>query len=109
MLLRLAKANCQYCAAVFLATLAGNKGIEPHRVVLLAVWLESAMKPKRKAVQLAMHCRCGREAVLAHGMCATCYTLRRLRDAVDVSGRRLAFDKALKGHICLRLLSRGRS
>lgn len=35
------------------------------------------MKPKGKAVQLAMHCRCGREAVLAHGMCATCYTLRR--------------------------------
>ena len=24
-----------------------------------------------------MHCRCGREAVLAQGMCATCYTLRR--------------------------------
>jgi 5-methylcytosine-specific restriction endonuclease McrA len=35
------------------------------------------MKPKRKAVQLAMHCRCGRETMLAHGMCATCYTLRR--------------------------------
>ena len=24
-----------------------------------------------------MHCRCGRETMLAHGMCATCYTLRR--------------------------------
>ena len=35
------------------------------------------MKPKTKAVQLAMHCRCGRETMLAHGMCATCYTLRR--------------------------------
>ena len=27
--------------------------------------------------QLAMHCRCGRESVLALGMCSTCYTLRR--------------------------------
>ncbi len=35
------------------------------------------MKPKGKAIQLAMHCRCGREAMLAQGMCATCYTLRR--------------------------------
>ena len=46
-------------------------------VALLPVCLESAMKPRGKAVQLAMHCRCGREAVLAHGMCATCYRLRR--------------------------------
>ena len=35
------------------------------------------MKPKAKAIQLAMHCRCGRESMLAHGMCSTCYTLRR--------------------------------
>jgi hypothetical protein len=35
------------------------------------------MKPKGKAVQLAMHCRCGRESILAHGMCSTCHTLRR--------------------------------
>ncbi len=46
-------------------------------MVLLFVCLESAMKPRDKAVQLAMHCRCGRETMLAHGMCATCYTLRR--------------------------------
>ena len=32
---------------------------------------------QRKVVQLAMHCRCGRESVLALGMCSTCYTLRR--------------------------------
>lgn len=35
------------------------------------------MKPRIKAIQLAMHCRCGRETILAQGMCATCYTLRR--------------------------------
>lgn len=35
------------------------------------------MKRRGKAVQLAMHCRCGRENVLALGMCSTCYTLRR--------------------------------
>jgi hypothetical protein len=31
----------------------------------------------KKGVQRAMYCRCGRERILAHGMCATCYTLRR--------------------------------
>ena len=35
------------------------------------------MKQRRKAVQLAMHCRCGRASVIALGMCPTCYTLRR--------------------------------
>ena len=56
---------------------AGREGENLHRMALQFVCLESAMKPKRKAVQLAMHCRCGRETMLAHGMCATCYTLRR--------------------------------
>jgi len=27
--------------------------------------------------QRAMHCRCGKAKLLAHGMCAVCYTLRR--------------------------------
>lgn len=27
--------------------------------------------------QHAMHCGCGRAKILAHGMCAVCYTLRR--------------------------------
>lgn len=31
----------------------------------------------KKLVQKALHCRCGREKVLAHGLCATCYTLKR--------------------------------
>lgn len=31
----------------------------------------------KKGTQRVMHCRCGREKVLANGLCATCYTLRR--------------------------------
>lgn len=31
----------------------------------------------KRGIQRFMHCRCGRERVLANGMCATCYTLRR--------------------------------
>ncbi len=34
-----------------------------------------------------MHCRCGREKVLANGMCATCYTLRR-QDEANFGGLR---------------------
>jgi hypothetical protein len=32
---------------------------------------------KQKGVQRAMHCSCGRARILAHGLCATCYTLKR--------------------------------
>ena len=31
----------------------------------------------RKPKQHAMHCRCGKAKILAHGMCAVCYTLKR--------------------------------
>ena len=31
----------------------------------------------RKGTQSAMHCPCGREKLLARGLCATCYTLKR--------------------------------
>ena len=31
----------------------------------------------KHGVQRVLHCRCGRQRVLANGMCATCYTLRR--------------------------------
>ena len=31
----------------------------------------------KKSVQLAMYCGCGNEKILAHGLCATCYTLKR--------------------------------
>ena len=32
------------------------------------------MKASRQRV---MHCPCGNQKVLAHGLCATCYTLKR--------------------------------
>ena len=51
--------------------------------------LGTAMKRRGRAVQLAMHCRCGRESVLALGMCSTCYTLRRQdEDTSAVCGKR---------------------
>lgn len=31
----------------------------------------------RKPKQHAMHCRCGKAKILANGMCAVCYTLKR--------------------------------
>jgi 5-methylcytosine-specific restriction endonuclease McrA len=31
----------------------------------------------KKGTQRAMHCPCGREKILAQGLCATCYTLKR--------------------------------
>lgn len=30
----------------------------------------------KRAVQRALHCRCGRAKVIARGLCAVCYTLR---------------------------------
>ena len=40
------------------------------------------MKPRtiKTGVQRALHCRCGREKILALGLCATCYTLKRQDD-----------------------------
>jgi 5-methylcytosine-specific restriction endonuclease McrA len=37
--------------------------------------------------QRGVHCRCGREKILAHGLCASCYTLKR-RDAERFGGLR---------------------
>jgi hypothetical protein len=34
-----------------------------------------------KRGQIAMHCACGRPGIVAHGLCATCYTLKRQDDA----------------------------
>ena len=31
----------------------------------------------KKQAQRSMHCRCGRSKIVAHGLCGTCYTLRR--------------------------------
>lgn len=45
------------------------------------------MRRKRKPVQVAMHCRCGNPKILARGLCATCYTLKR-QDAEYFGGLR---------------------
>ena len=52
----------------------------------------------RKPKQHAMHCRCGKAKILAHGMCAVCYTLRR-QDEEYFGGLR---EKALErdGYRC---------
>jgi hypothetical protein len=34
----------------------------------------------KTSTQGVLHCRCGRDQILAMGMCATCYTLRRQDD-----------------------------
>jgi 5-methylcytosine-specific restriction endonuclease McrA len=34
----------------------------------------------REGLQRAMHCRCGNPKILAHGLCSTCYTLKRQDD-----------------------------
>ncbi len=63
----------------------------------------------KKGTQRAMHCPCGREKILAHGLCATCYTLKRqdeeyfggLREAVlDRDGYR--FCTAPSQRYCCR-------
>jgi hypothetical protein len=33
----------------------------------------------KAGVQRALYCRCGNEKILALGLCATCYTLKRQR------------------------------
>jgi hypothetical protein len=35
----------------------------------------------KKGIQRALQCRCGREKILAQGMCSTCYTLKRQDEA----------------------------
>ena len=44
-------------------------------------------KAVKRDTQRFMHCRCGREKILANGMCAVCYALRR-HDAAYFSGLR---------------------
>ncbi len=35
----------------------------------------------KTGLQRAMYCRCGNEKILAHGLCPTCYTLKRQDEA----------------------------
>lgn len=52
----------------------------------------------RKGTQRVMHCRCGRERVLANGLCATCYTLRRQDEEYFGGIREVVLER--DGHCC---------
>ncbi len=41
----------------------------------------------KRLLQRSMHCRCGNQRILAHGLCPTCYTLRR-QDEMCFGGMR---------------------
>ena len=60
---------------------------------------------KRKA-QRSMHCGCGRQRMLANGMCATCYTLRRQDEAHFGGLREVVLDR--DGHCCRVCRASGR-
>lgn len=64
------------------------------------------MKMGKKGVQLAMYCGCGREKILAHGLCSTCYTLKR-QDEANFGGLR---EQVLKrdGYSCRVCTASGR-
>lgn len=47
----------------------------------------------RKPRQIAMHCPCGNAKVLARGVCATCYTLKRQDDAYFGGHRELVLKR----------------
>ena len=52
----------------------------------------------KKAVQRSMYCPCGQEKILANGLCATCYTLKR-QDEEYFGGLREAVLER-DGHCC---------
>jgi hypothetical protein len=52
----------------------------------------------KNGTQSVMHCRCGRQRVLANGMCATCYTLRRQDEAHFGGLREVVLHR--DGHCC---------
>ena len=64
------------------------------------------MKKISTGVQRALHCRCGRGKVIALGMCATCYTLKR-QDEEHFGGLR---EQVLKrdGYCCRACEASGR-
>ena len=64
------------------------------------------MKRISTGLQRALHCRCGRGKVLALGMCATCYTLKR-QDEENFGGLR---EQVLKrdGYCCRACGASGR-
>ena len=55
----------------------------------ISAWQDRKGANVKPGTQRSMHCRCGREKILAHGLCSTCYTLRR-QDAEHFAGLREA-------------------
>jgi hypothetical protein len=43
-------------------------------------WQALKTNRSKTGVQRVLHCRCGREKILALDLCATCYTLKRQDD-----------------------------
>ena len=54
-------------------------------------------RPK-SGVQRALHCRCGREKILALGLCASCYTMKRQDDEYFGGMREQVLER--DGHCC---------
>lgn len=58
----------------------------------------------KRLAQRSMHCRCGNAKIIAHGLCWTCYSLKR-QDEENFGGQR---EKVLKrdgyrGRVCAEL------
>jgi hypothetical protein len=53
----------------------GKKAGSPRTSML--GWQALKTNPSKTGAQRALHFRCGREKILALGLCATCYTLKR--------------------------------
>jgi hypothetical protein len=52
----------------------------------------------KKAIQRALYCRCGNEKILAHGLCGTCYTLKRQDEAYFGGLREVVLER--DGYCC---------
>jgi len=52
----------------------------------------------KKGTQRVMHCRCGREKILAQGLCATCYSLKRQDEEYFGGLRETVLER--DGHRC---------
>ncbi len=52
----------------------------------------------KKPAQRAMHCRCGNAKIIAHGLCWTCYSLKRQYEAYFGGLREEVLER--DGHLC---------
>ena len=59
----------------------------------------------RKPVQAAMHCRCGNAKIIAHGLCWTCYSLKRQDEAYFGGLREKVLERdGYRCRVCAELL-----